>query len=293
MTRDPQRRLVAFAAGLTLLVGALGGVVTAMVFPHDAGESLPEVRIGWAVTVLLFAALGLLYVAVPVGTAAILTRENGHPSVYGAAALAAVLVPVVAPGALLWMVERAPRPAAWTPLVVFWVVPNGVVAVVVCIGAVFRRAIPAAAEPDWILVGNIAVVLVFFSGFLGVQVVAPGFADEHATDTRPDVELEFEERTTEDGRLVVIEHAGGEPAPVNRLDIRGEGFADVEGADQTGPGPWAGEATGRAPRGGGPAVVEGDTVTVGIEVTPDCLLRIGDGTESRGAVEYYDCSEYE
>jgi hypothetical protein len=286
MTRSARRRLVAFAAGLTLAVGVLGGVVAAMVASADLSASLPEVRIGWTVTVLLAVAVALLYVAVPVGIAAVLAREHGHPLVYGAAALTTVLFPVAVPVALLWTVGVGPEVGSALSRFVATVV--GAIALLVCGVVAFERA-TSAEDDGWMLALNVAVVLVFLLGFLGVQVVAPGFADRHTTDTRPDVELEFEERTTDDGRLLVVEHAGGEPAPVDRLDIRGEGFADVEGADQTEPGPWAGEATGRAPRGGGPAVVEGDTVTVG--VADDCGFIIGPGPELRGPVEYYDCSE--
>ena len=286
MTWSPRRRLVAFAGGLTLLVGALGGVVAAMVFPADLSTSLPEVRIGQGVVVLLLAVVVLLYVVVPVGVAAALAREHGHPLIYGAAALAAIGVPVVAPVAFVWTVEEA---AVGTALFRFVATVAGIAAVLVAGGVVFRRVTPATQGTGWVLSLNLAVVFLFLLGGLGVQVAAPGFADRHTAEARPDVELEFEERTTDDGRLLVIEHVGGDPAPPARLDVRGRGFADVEGADQIGPGPWAGEATGRAPRYDGPAVVEGDTVVVG--VTDDCGLIVGEGPELRAPLDYYDCSE--
>ena len=286
MTRSARRRLVAFAGGLTLAVGALGGVVAAMVFPADLSTSLPEVRIGRGVVVLLLAVVVLLYVVVPVGVAAALAQEHGHPLIYGAAALAAIGVPVVAPVAFVWTVEEA---AVGTALLRVVATVAGIAAVLVAGGVVFRRVTPATEGTGWVLGLNLAVVFLFLLGGLGVQVAAPGFADRHTAEARPDVELEFEERTTDDGRLLVIEHAGGDPAPPARLDVRGRGFADVEGADQTGPGPWAGEATGRAPRHDGPAVVEGDTVVVG--VTDDCGLIVGEGPELRAPLDYYDCSE--
>ncbi len=282
----PRRRLLAFAGGLTLLVGALGGVVGAVIFSADPSASPPEVWVGQVVVGLLLTVVVLLYVVVPVGVAAALAREHGHPLVYGAAALAAVAVPVVAPVALLWTVEEVP--VVETGLLRLVAAVAGVAAVLGG-GLLFRRVAPATEGTGWVLGLNLAVVFLFLLGFLGVQVAAPGFADRHTTDTRPDVELEFGERTTDDGRIVVVEHAGGEPAPADRLEIDGEGFADVEGADQTGPGPWAGEATGRAPRHDGPAVVEGDTVTVG--VTDDCRLRVGTEADFRAALGYYDCSE--
>ena len=160
----------------------------------------------------------------------------------------------------------------------------------VAVAVVFRRVTPATEGTGWVLGLNLAVVFLFLLGALGVQVAAPGFADRHTAEARPNIELAFEERTTDDGRLLVIEHAGGDPAPPARLDVRGGGFADVEGADQTGLGPWAGEAAGRAPRHDGPAVVEGDTVVV---VTDDCGLIVGEGPELRAPLDHYDCSESE
>ena len=204
-------------------------------------------------------------------------REDGHPLAYGGVAVAAILMPVLTLLAVAWALVRTSGVPRVLPRLV-----GAAAALVAALGGgalAAERVGPPNRETRWVFVLNIAVLGVFSAGFLGAQVAAPGFADRHTADTQPDVDLEFEERTTDDGRLLVVEHAGGEPAPVDRLDIRGEGFVDVEGADQTEPGPWAGEATGRAPRGGGPAVVEGDTVTVG--VADDCGFIIGKGPELR------------
>ena len=289
MTRSTRRRLVAFAAGLTLAVGALGGLLLQMVFPMDYSQSLLEARFGWTVVLTLLAVLLCLYVVLPVAAAAVFARENGHPLAYGGVAVAAILMPVLTLLAVAWALERTSGAPRVLPRLV-----GAAAALVAALGGgalAAERVGPPNRKTRWVFVLNIAVLGVFSAGFLGAQVAAPGFADRHTADTQPDVELEFEERTTDDGRLLVVEHAGGEPAPVDRLDIRGEGFADVEAADQTEPGPWAGEATGRAPRGGGPAVVKGDTVTVG--VADDCGFIIGPGPELRGPVEHYDCSEPE
>jgi len=289
MTRSARRRLVAFAAGLTLAVGLLAGLLLQMVFPIDYSQSLLEARFGWTVVLALLAVLLCLYVALPVAAAAVFARENGHPLAYGGVAVAAILMPVLTLLAVAWALVRTSGVPRVLPRVV-----GAAAALVAALGGgalAAERVGPPNRKTQWVFVLNIAVLGVFSAGVLGAQVAAPGFADRHTADTQPDVELEFEERTTDDGRLLVVEHVGGEAAPVDRLDIRGEGFADVEGADQTEPGPWAGEATGRAPRGGGPAVVEGDTVTVG--VADDCGFIIGKGPELRGPVEHYDCSEPE
>ena len=285
MTWSARRRLVAFTASLTLAMGLLAGLLLQMVFPIDYSQSLLEARFGWTVVLALLAVLLCLYVALPVAAAAVFAHENGHPLAYGGVAAAAILMPVLTPLAVAWALERTSGAPILPRLI------GAAAALVAALGGgalAAERVGPPNRKTRWVFVLNIAVLGVFSAGFLGAQVAAPGFADRHTVDTQPDVDLEFEERTTDDGRLLVIEHAGGEPAPVDRLDIRGEGFADVEAADQTEPGPWAGEATGRAPRGGGPAVVEGDTVTVG--VADDCGFIIGPGPELRGPVEYYDCS---
>lgn len=287
MTASPRRRLLAFAAGATMVVGVLAGLLFQMVVPIEYSRSLPEAKVGRMVLLGLLVVLLALYVALPVCAAAILARENDHPFAHGGVAAAAVLVPILTPLALWWAFHRSHGVADFYPRLV---AAAGAFVAVLGGGALATRRIgPSTSQTGWIFGLNLAVLSLFLVGVIGTGVLAPGFGERHTTDVQPDVDLVFEERTTDDGRLLVIEHAGGDPAPVDRLDIRGDGFADVEGADQTAPGPWAGEASGQAPRGGGPAVVEGDTVTVG--VTDDCALVIGEGAELHGPIEYYDCSE--
>jgi len=213
MTASPRRKLTAFAAGLTLLVGALGGLVAAMVFSADLSASLLEVRIAWTVTALLLVVVALLYVAIPIGVAVMLARENGHPLVYGAAALTTVLFPIAVPVALLWTVEAGPEVGSALSRFVATVV--GAIVLLVVAGAAFRRATPAG-DSGWTLALNAAVTTVFLLGFLGVQVVAPGVADRHTTDVQPDVDLVFDERTTDDGRSMF----GGTASPTSRAPTR-------------------------------------------------------------------------
>ncbi|QLH77028.1 hypothetical protein HZS55_06845 [Halosimplex rubrum] len=69
--------------------------------------------------------------------------------------------------------------------------------------------------------------------------------------------LEYE--ATGDGvGTLEITHEGGDSIPKAQLSLRGAGFADVEGADQTAAGQWRGTAS-----GDDEAVVAGDYVTVG------------------------------
>lgn len=69
-----------------------------------------------------------------------------------------------------------------------------------------------------------------------------------------------------EGNVLEITHEGGDTVDPGQLYVRGSGFADVEGADQTAPGPWQGPV--RTDSG----VAAGDTVTVG--VTDDYDIRL-------------------
>lgn len=227
------RRGVAFAAGLTVAVGALAGVVARMtVFvPLDRAASTVEARLG--------------------------------------ATLVTVLAVLLA-GTLL---------AALTVVPLYAVVSDR-----------FR-----ADDAPWLVVGCLGVVLCLAVGFVAVQPLAGGFADAHA-DTYggyagPHATFAVEERATDSGDLVLeVTHDGGDPLLAERVHVRGEGFADVEGVDHADAGVWRGEATGEVPRRGGPAIVEGDAVTVG--VADDCRVGfVHSNGEHYHVVFHHRCGE--
>jgi hypothetical protein len=85
---------------------------------------------------------------------------------------------------------------------------------------------------------------------------------------RPEVRFSF--AFDADAGLLTITHHGGDTVRADTLTIEGEGFADVDGADLTSPGPWVGETSGSTD--GEPAIVAGDSVTVGAE--PDYRFRL-------------------
>lgn len=290
MTRSGPRQLVAFAGGLTLAVGALAGLVVQMVFPLDASASLLEARIGWTVALILLAVLVLLYVALPVGAAVILAREHGNPVVYGATALAAILVPVLTPVGLVWLLQHLPTIGSLR------FVAGAGAFVTLLAGAVLAasRVGPSTDGTVWVFGLNLAVVCVFLVGFLGVQVVAPGFAAVHTVEYGgfggPHAQFEFEERSTPDGTVLVVEHAGGDPLVADNVRIVGEGFADVDGVDRTEPGPWTGETSGERPRRGGTAVSEDDSTTVG--VARECRIRVTYRTdETARTLALHECTD--
>lgn len=292
MTRSARRRLVAFAGALTLAVGALAGLVVQMVFPLDASVSLIEARIGWTVAVVLLAVLVLSYGALPVGAASILVREHGHPVVYGTVALAAILVPVLTPLGILWLLHRLP--SVGSALLRFAAAVGAFVATVAGAGVAAIRFGPSPDRTGWVFGLNLAVVCVFLVGFLGAQLVAPGFADAHTVEYGgfggPHAQFEFEERSTPDGTVLVVEHAGGDALVADNVRIVGEGFADVDGVDRTEPGPWTGETGGERPRRGGIAVGNGDSTTVG--VTAECRIRITYRTDDTArTLALHECTD--
>lgn len=91
------------------------------------------------------------------------------------------------------------------------------------------------------------------------------FAVSTTDDDRPEINFGFDYDS--EASTVTITHQGGSSVPAERLEIRGDGFADRDGTDQTSSGPWAGAASGQQN-----TVVAGDSVAVG--VTPSYQLLV-------------------
>lgn len=84
----------------------------------------------------------------------------------------------------------------------------------------------------------------------------------------PQIQFGFEYEPGGDGRGTLrITHEGGDTVEAARVLVRGSGFADVDGVDQTEPGPWQGSAS-----GDDGSIVAGDFVDVG--VTSDYEIRV-------------------
>ncbi|MFB6151241.1 MAG: hypothetical protein ABEJ40_05490 [Haloarculaceae archaeon] len=87
----------------------------------------------------------------------------------------------------------------------------------------------------------------------------PGGPIRDGGSPAPEVNFGFEyETTSADRGIVTVTHHGGDTVPASELYVRGTGFADVDGADQTEPGPWRGTTW-----GDGEKVASGDRVEVG------------------------------
>ncbi|WP_275739697.1 hypothetical protein [Halorhabdus sp. SVX81] len=88
-------------------------------------------------------------------------------------------------------------------------------------------------------------------------------------------------RVGNDGGRLVITHNGGDPVPRDNLSIHGSGFANVPNVDATEQGQWAGTASGTVD--GQPAVVFGDTMTVGVTPSYDISLWVSSSGGSETA----------
>ena len=150
------------------------------------------------------------------------------------------------------------------------------------------------ADVPWLLGLSLGGVVCLAIGFAAVQPFAGGFAEAHTETYRGhggahasfDVEVE---QVDEERAILTFTHAGGDHLPADRISVRGEGFAAVEGVDQQEPGAWEGSVSGERPRRGG-AIIEGDSVSVG--VSDECMIRLvtgGDGVSS--PVVAYDCRD--
>lgn len=295
MTADRERAL-AYAAGLTVAVGVLAGVLARMtvLVPMDGSDSTVEARIARVLVVGAILAVAVLYVAVPTAVAAVRARGDGRALRHAGAAAVAVLGAPLAFVAATVSVEYWAAPGRVLPVLVGMAVV-GVLLAALFAAAALDRLPPTLGrlESAWPVALNVLVVVLFVVGFLGVQPFAGGFADAH-TETYggfggPHAVFEVEEEPAGDGTLrLTFTHAGGDPLHPEHLSVRGEGFADVEGADHVGPGVWQGSVSGERPRRGGPAVVTGDSVTVG--VTETC--RVGlvyESDDDSNFVAAHDC----
>jgi hypothetical protein len=283
MTRTHRRRLLAFAGGLTLVVGLLTGFVDALTIrslygPTFAGLepaiSGPAARFG-ARYVEGVGVVGVLtlYVLLPFAVAYVSTRgDERRPSFHYAWAVAAVAwLPVLA---VAVAVSGLGNP--YTPpvrLVVGVAIP-----VVFSAGLVAAHRFALARSPDDVdrrpplaVFANLAFVVLFVAGvWLGTVAGGPaGTLVERSDGAVPQAVFAFSETETADGTVLEVTHDGGDPIQVESLRIVGEGFENVSGTDRTEPGPWpASEATGPD----GPTVVTNDSVTVG--VADDCDIRV-------------------
>jgi hypothetical protein len=292
----PRKRLLAYAAALTFAVGIVGGVVASMTLfvPIDESRSLIEARVGSALVKGLLITVVALYVSIPIGAAVLHIRSEGDRlRQAGIAALAVFGLPLVFVGTLYALYQFHIGFVGLLPLgVLFVLVAVPVLVVVLAYQGLSDRGSGEGADRSIAL--NLAVIVIFAVGFVGIYPLGAGFADDH-TEQRgwagPNAKFVAEEQPTDENRSVLtLTHEAGEPIVAENLEVRGEGFATVEGVDQTDPGPWQGSVSGERPRRGGAAVVSGDSVDIG--VTADCEISlVYYGDDMATTIAHHDCTE--
>jgi hypothetical protein len=88
----------------------------------------------------------------------------------------------------------------------------------------------------------------------------PSIERDSGSDGPPNVAFGFAYEGTGDGvGVLTVTHEGGETVAREAIQIRGSGFAEVEGADQTGPGVWQGSVDSE-----GESLTAGTAVAVGV-----------------------------
>jgi hypothetical protein len=292
----PRKRLLAYAAALTFAVGIVGGVVASMTLfvPIDESRSLVEARVGSALVKGLLLVATLLYVAAPFAIAEVRTREGGNRVYHIAVAVTGIVVTV--PVMLVILVALESFIFRLFSPVLFLGAVGGITVVSVGIAFTYRFYTGVNGTSPFVRVValNLVVATVFVVGFLGVSPFGAVFADEY-TEQRsgggPNAEFVAEERPADGNTTVLtLTHNGGDPLSPENLGVRGEGFATVDGVDQTEPGKWQGSVSGERPRRGGAAVVSGDSIEIG--VTDDCEVSLVYlGNEHAYTITYYDCTE--
>ena len=84
--------------------------------------------------------------------------------------------------------------------------------------------------------------------------------------TEPAPQVQWRATYDADAGRVTIQHRGGDTIDASNLYVRGSGFADAGGADQTAAGPWQGETS------DDDGIAAGNTVAVGVTSSYDIRL---------------------
>lgn len=296
-------RLLGYAAGLTAVVGVLAGVIgslslSGLPFLGGGLDYLAEDISGPApvlanrVLLVLFGAVAALYVLLPVGIGWYYVRYGErHPLYYAVLASVAVLG---LPG--LGLVVGLLAIVTADELLMLALVAG-------CVGVLavaFRVALDRGPdEPDeghpWMVFANLGLVAVLLLGVSVGTVGAGGAVSglvERQSVSPPMTAFEANYTAGESGRgVLTIRHAGGDAVVRDRLYLRGDGFAAVDGVDQTESGRWRGETSTNS-AGEGPFVTVDDTVRVGVQA--DCTLRLvytfEEFEDHRRTLAEFDCA---
>lgn len=133
------------------------------------------------------------------------------------------------------------------------------------------------ADGDAVVVANENGVEAFVTlgGAIGGSFVL-GLGGQRNPPPQVQFSFEYDERD----EIVSITHHGGDTIRRSELSVRGSGFQQVGGADQSSPGRWQGTAGGEI--SGQPAIYAGDSVTVG--VSSDAEIQVVWQEDNQSAV---------
>lgn len=300
MRAAPDRQFLGYAAGLALFVALLADQVASLslfrFFPAIGHAYLAKDISGPAPVFahqLLWVLQGTVavgYVLLPIGVASYyVTRGARHPLFYAVLAIVAILgLPSLR--FVVLGIFRGGATALWA--VVLTGVFVGGLAGVLRVACARGPDDPDEHVPVSIFL-NLGFVVVFLVGtLLGGAVAGDTMAGFVETDSPspPDLSVEASYTPVEGDQnrgVLTLRHSGGETVQPERLTVEGEGFADVEGADQTEPGRWRGETShGDAESMVGP----GDVTTIGVQT--DCRVILSDHYRGTSTVfRSYECEK--
>lgn len=300
MRATPDRLVLGYATGTTLVTAILAGLTASLslfsAHPNIGHMYLAEAASGPSPVVahqllwLLQGAIAVGYVLLPIGVATYYAARGArHPLYYAVLAIVAILglpgLRFVVLGLL-----RGGVTALWA-VILAGVVSSG-------LAGMLRVALargpddPDERIPTSIFL-NLGLVGVFLVGtILGGAVAGGAMAEFVETDAPNRLELTMEASyTSVDGDqnrgILMLRHSGGEVVQPERLTVEGEGFAVVEGVDQTAPGQWRGE-TSHGDEGS--TVGPGDTITIGVQ--KDCHVQLlYHYRDTSTVVQQYECDE--
>lgn len=292
---DADRRFLAFAAGLTVLVGLLAGVLSQVtayglpLFGHDylqPGRSdLAAVLALRAVDVALLLA-PLVYLVVP-ALVVLGTPDHGDRRHLVAAAAALLTLPALAVGFQVLAGTRVRDTVVTVGAAL--ILLGGLLAV----RRLRERAdgtLPASAAPLGLLFAVLLLVSAFAGGSAGAR-VADDLSSEYGT-WPPQAAFAFEYEPADDGRgVLTVRHDGGLEIPVEELSLRPDpngSFVAVAGANQTAAGRWQGSTT---PGEDGPVVAPGDAVAVGLAADCETVRVVWDDGSNAATLGYYECPD--
>lgn len=287
-----------YAASQTAVVAVLAGIAARLTLfspfgiNHDYLEPAASDLAALAsvhVVRLLLILVAALFVVIPVAVAwYLIERGDRSPLEYVVGAAVAIGGIPVLLGGVVFSGRGGAHPEGLA------VASGFLVGLVVAYGLLFgSTGWHRGAGSSLALLLNHVLVGTFVAAFVLGALIAPaaqGLVVEHDLSS-PAVSFEFTYRATGDDRgVLTITHDGGDAIGADRVTLRGEGFAAVDGVDRSRPGPWTGDTTELSGGRAESVIEEGDAVDVGVAdgCTVYVVYEIGSASSTIGK---YTCGE--